>query len=64
MEFPAVGYRYYGTSGSLLHAGAYGDYWSSVAYDSNYAYSLYFGSGNLSVSYSYKQNGFSVRCVR
>ena len=63
MEFPAVGYRN-NSDGSLFDAGAGGRYWSSVAYDSNGAYDLYFGSGYLRVSYGNRQYGFSVRCVR
>ncbi|MDE7355680.1 MAG: fibrobacter succinogenes major paralogous domain-containing protein [Rikenellaceae bacterium] len=64
MEFPAVGYRR-DLSGSLQYAGREGHYWSSsVAYDSNYAYRLYFNSGSLPVNYDNKQYGFSVRCVR
>ncbi|MDE7355768.1 MAG: hypothetical protein K2N21_03235 [Rikenellaceae bacterium] len=62
LEFPAVGYRR--TDGSLTSAGVGGLYWSSVAYDSNRAYNLYFTSSNLTVNYSSKRNGFSVRCVR
>ncbi|MDE7356788.1 MAG: hypothetical protein K2N21_08520, partial [Rikenellaceae bacterium] len=63
LEFPAVGSRY--TSGTLVsNVGAYGYYWSSVAYDSNSAYYLYFGSSSLGVNYGNKQGGFSVRCVR
>ncbi|MDE6182803.1 MAG: hypothetical protein K2F53_00050 [Rikenellaceae bacterium] len=65
MEFPAVGYRYDASSGKLYNAGQNGYYWSSVASDSNNAYSLYFGSGYLGVSTSNnKQTGRSVRCVR
>ncbi|MDE7356705.1 MAG: fibrobacter succinogenes major paralogous domain-containing protein, partial [Rikenellaceae bacterium] len=63
VEFPAVGYRNY-SDGSLSSAGAYGRYWSSVAYYSNDAYNLYFSSSNLSVSSRNKQLGRSVRCVR
>ncbi|MDE7355154.1 MAG: fibrobacter succinogenes major paralogous domain-containing protein [Rikenellaceae bacterium] len=63
MEFPAVGSRSY-SSGTLQDAGASGYYWSSVAYDSSRAYSLVFGSSDLSVHYSNKRSGFSVRCVR
>ncbi|MDE6182981.1 MAG: hypothetical protein K2F53_00975 [Rikenellaceae bacterium] len=63
MEFPAVGNR--NTSGTLnSNVGANGNYWSSVAYDSNNAYNLYFNSSNLNVNNNNKQNGFSVRCVR
>ncbi|MDE7356761.1 MAG: DUF1566 domain-containing protein [Rikenellaceae bacterium] len=64
MEFPAVGWRYGDSSGSLYGAGAGGRYWSSVAYDSYSAYLLYFDSGDLYVGSRSKQYGFSVRCVR
>ena len=63
VEFPAVGYR--NSSGSLGNPGGEGEYWSSVAYDSNNAYHLYFGSSGLGVSYyGNKRLGYSVRCVR
>ncbi|MDE7356509.1 MAG: hypothetical protein K2N21_07085 [Rikenellaceae bacterium] len=66
LEFPAVGGRDADSSGTLSYAGTYGVYWSSVTYASNtnYAYSLWFGSSNLYVDWSSKQCGFSVRCVR
>ncbi|MDE7356136.1 MAG: hypothetical protein K2N21_05135 [Rikenellaceae bacterium] len=64
MEFPAVGYRF--TDGSLdSDVGAGGNYWSSVAYLSNYAYYLRFSSNGMTPQGNWsKQNGFSVRCVR
>ncbi|MDE6182942.1 MAG: hypothetical protein K2F53_00770 [Rikenellaceae bacterium] len=43
---------------------AYGYYWSSVVFDSNNAYTLYFGSSSVTVNNYSKQYGFSVRCVR
>ncbi|MDE6182877.1 MAG: fibrobacter succinogenes major paralogous domain-containing protein [Rikenellaceae bacterium] len=64
MEFPAVGWRNNDSSGTLYYAGVYGLYWSSVAYDSNYAYRLYFSSSDLGVIAPVRRNGFSVRCVR
>ena len=64
VEFPAVGLRDTGSSGTLYDAGTSGHYWSSVAYGSLYAYRLGFGSSNLDVSYNLKQLGQSVRCVR
>ncbi|MDE7134445.1 MAG: fibrobacter succinogenes major paralogous domain-containing protein [Rikenellaceae bacterium] len=64
MEFPAVGYRYY-SDGTLTNAGAWGDYWSSVANGSSYAYNLYFSSSALTVGNgNLKRYGYSVRCVR
>ncbi|MDE7355178.1 MAG: fibrobacter succinogenes major paralogous domain-containing protein [Rikenellaceae bacterium] len=64
MEFPAVGSR--GTSnGTLYDAGRKGSYWSSVASDSFFVYSLYFAISDLAVTDSNgKPFGFSVRCVR
>ena len=65
VEFPAVGWRYNSSSGTLYTAGDEGHYWSSVANGSDHAYSLWFISSNLSVyNGRYKTNGFSVRCVR
>ena len=64
MEFPAVGYRN-NTSGTLNNAGQNGNYWSSVAYDSNNAYNLNFNSSNVNPQNNWnKRNGLSVRCVR
>ena len=64
MEFPAVGWRDT-SSGALYGAGVGGYYWSSVAYDSDFAHYLWFVSSNLTVYYNLnKQFGFSVRCVR
>ena len=63
VEFPAVGYRHL-SDGTLYGAGAYGEYWSSVVYDSGSAYILWFLSSNLTVSNLDKRYGLSVRCVR
>ncbi|MDE7356022.1 MAG: hypothetical protein K2N21_04545 [Rikenellaceae bacterium] len=66
LEFPAVGFRFNDSSGTLSYAGVSGYYWSSVTYASNTnrAYYLLFGSSNLNVDWTTKQDGFSVRCVR
>ncbi|MDE7355787.1 MAG: hypothetical protein K2N21_03330 [Rikenellaceae bacterium] len=64
MEFLAVGGRRTDSSGTLYYSGTGGDYWSSVAYDSNCAYRLYFNSSGLGVVAPGKRNGYSVRCVR
>ncbi len=64
LEFPAVGWRNNDSSGTLNNAGVNGNYWSSVAYDSNNAYRLNFNSSDLNVNAPNKRNGFSVRCVR
>ena len=58
---PALGY--YPSSGQLVSVGSYGYYWSSSAnpWDSNLgAYSLHFGSGNVTVHYYYRYRGFRV----
>ncbi|MBR3324140.1 hypothetical protein IKG24_01190, partial [Candidatus Saccharibacteria bacterium] len=44
--------------------GSYGNYWSSTAYSSSFAYNLYFDSSDAYVDYNDKRNGFSVRCVK
>ena len=51
-------------SGSLYDTGNYGSYWSSTVYGSNSAYRLYFSSGSVGPALdSYRDNGYSVRCV-
>ena len=60
---PAAGYRWaYG----LDDAGSYGFYWSSSLgpYDDDYAYSLYFYSGNCRWYSRSRYDGRSVRAVR
>ena len=57
---PALGYYF---SGQLRNVGDHGFYWSSSAYpgSSNYAYNLYFYSGNVSVgSYGRRDYGHRV----
>ena len=59
---PAAG-RSFGTS--LLSAGSYGRYWSSVPYsDTNGAWSLDFYPGGHGTSYDYREYGSSVRPVQ
>ena len=60
---PAAGYRYVG---GLDDAGSWGYYWSRSLYTSysNYAYSVYFNSSNVSGDYLYRCYGRSVRPVR
>ncbi|MCT4329544.1 fibrobacter succinogenes major paralogous domain-containing protein [Elizabethkingia anophelis] len=61
LMLPAAGYR--GNSdGALNSRGSFGVYWSSSEATS-YAYSLYFGSSSVYVSYYNRTYGFSVRCV-
>ncbi|MBR0460558.1 DUF1566 domain-containing protein, partial [Candidatus Saccharibacteria bacterium] len=48
----------------FLYGGSSGYYWSSTAYNSNYAYYLGFNSSSANVDSNYKGNGLSVRCVK
>lgn len=58
---PASGYRY----GSNVHfVQYYGYYWSATEYDSNYAYYLYFFSGEAGMNDRYRDIGRSVRLVK
>jgi uncharacterized repeat protein (TIGR02543 family)/uncharacterized protein (TIGR02145 family) len=64
--YPAVGVRG-NASNTLNNLGTHGHYWSASPYSgsSNYASSLYFGSGNVLVSDGgTRAYGFSVRCVK
>ena len=62
---PAAGYR----SGSvgftiITNVGSRGYYWSSTPFNYNYAYSLYFNSGNVDPAYDYSRDyAFAVRLV-
>ncbi|MBO7657584.1 hypothetical protein J6S55_03020 [Candidatus Saccharibacteria bacterium] len=49
---------------SFSNGGARGNYWSSTADGSSYAYSLYFDSSKADVNSYSKRRGFSVRCVK
>lgn len=61
--FPASGSRY-GSDGSLFNVGSYGRVWSAAAYDQDYAYNLYFGSGYVDPQGGNRRAiGFSVRPV-
>ena len=59
---PAAGWR---TGSYLRYAGSYGYYWSSSLYsdDTDYAWYLYFNSGNYGMSYYYRFYGCTVRAV-
>ena len=59
---PAAG----GRSGTtVVRVGSVGDYWSSAPYGTDYAYDLYFNSGNIHPQGSdYRGIGRSVRLVR
>ena len=58
------GYR--SSNGNFYDVGAYGYWWSSSEYSSNYAWYryLYSNNGDVNRSVNYKRNGFSVRCLR
>ena len=58
------GFRNY--YGNFYGVGAYGYWWSSSEDDTNYALSrnLSYNNGNVNRYFSFKQNGFSVRCLR
>jgi len=59
---PAVGFRF-DCNGALLARGICGSYWSSTAYDANYAYVMDFHSAEKGTYYTNKSYGCSVRCV-
>ena len=58
-------YSGYWNGSSANLRGSLGNYWSSSAYDSNYAYILDFYNSNVypGTTYSNKSYGFTVRCV-
>ncbi len=57
-----AGYRYY--NGVFNYEGDIAYFWSSTERNSNDAYSMYLDYGNdNAVFYSYKNSGFSVRCL-
>ena len=60
---PAAGCR---DGTSAYNQGSYGYYWSSSisAGNTGYAQCLYFQSGNVSMSYDFRQVGFPVRAVK
>ena len=59
--FVLSGYR---NGSSTYNQGSYGFYWSSTAYSSASAYSLYLYSSSVSPQdYNNKYYGFTVRCV-
>ena len=62
ITLPAAGCRY--CDGSVNGVGTYGSYWSSSPYGSEIALSLYFDSGEVSMSYNHRCNDQSVRLVR
>jgi len=59
-------YSGYVNSGSVYYRGSSGNYWSSTANSSSYAYGLVFGGSNVYPGtnvYSYKYSGRTIRCV-
>ena len=60
---PVLGYYNFGR---LNFVGNDGYYWSSSAYPwlSNSAYSLYFSSGNVSMEYNYRYNGYRAEALQ
>ena len=59
---PAAGDR---NGTSVNNVGSYGNYWSRAANGTDYAYDVYFDSGNVSpADDSNRDDGFSVRLVR
>ena len=59
---PAAGCRGH-VDGTLYYAGSKGNYWSSSGSSSNFAYSLYFNSGNADLGSASKPSSQSLRCV-
>lgn len=66
VRMPMPGYRD-GNAGSILSAGSVGYYYSSTYSDgggsSTYAWYLAFFSGNSSMSFGERRNGYAVRCI-
>ena len=63
ITMPAAGYRY--CDGDVYGIDTLGYYWTSTLYGSDYAWGLYFGSGdNIDIDYSTRCDGQSVRLVR
>ena len=64
--FSALPGGYRSSFGSYSLIGYYGQWWSSAEIDSDFAWNreLYHGNAYLNREGNYKQDGFSVRCVR
>ena len=64
LKIPASGFRNY-DDGSLSNVGSNGYYWSASPLDSDFGYSLYFDSSNVTPGIDIlRANGLAVRCVR
>ncbi len=62
VALPCAGYR---NGTSVCNVGSYGNFWSSSAYNSYYAYSFYFHSTGVGSSYGdFRYYGNSVRIVQ
>ncbi len=60
---PAAGYRRdYG--GGAFDRGVFGQYWSSTPSDEYNTYLLHLKNSSAAMFYSYRANGYSVRCVK
>lgn len=58
---PAAGRR---NGSNVSNVGDYGYYWSSSAYDENYAYDVLFNSDDVTPDYhDLRSRGFSVRLI-
>ncbi|MBP6978492.1 MAG: hypothetical protein KBB71_09275 [Lentimicrobiaceae bacterium] len=59
------GYRLY-TTGNFTDIGKYGILWSSSSFDDNNGYDRYmvYTNDDLTLTFSQKTNGYSVRCIR
>ena len=59
---PAAGYR--GCIGNVYGVGSCGCYWSSTSTGSDYAWRLYFSSGEVLMNFNFRCYGLSVRIVQ
>ena len=60
-----AGHRHY-FYGDFGYLGEYAQFWSATQFNSSYAYyeSLYRIDSNVTFTYTYKNQGFSVRCIK
>ena len=63
LKLHAAGYLRY-SDGSLYSRGSGGYYWSSTQSDASNGWYLYFLSNYSYMYYTYKADGFSLRCIR
>jgi uncharacterized protein (TIGR02145 family) len=62
LKLPMAGARFY-SDGSLILVGTIGHYWSSTVNGVN-SQGPYFDSSTASMSYRYRADGYSVRCIK